>query len=139
MKKINKNEQFRNAWARLLNKDFMLPGHWIYNTLYLLLHQKELSFCLSVVKFPNNLFSRTLTYRKICKLRFQVYKFCERHYKFGIRTRGYRGFKAITQTLLKCCLSKTAFYKELDLFLNKEIIKAFLPKPQLTGIHWDFY
>ena len=139
MKKINKNEQFRNAWARLLNKDFMLPSHWIYNTLYLLLHQKELSFCLSVVKFPNNLFSRTLTYRKICKLRFQVYKFCERHYKFGIRTRGYRGFKAITQTLLKCCLSKTAFYKELDLFLNKEIIKAFLPKPQLTGIHWDFY
>ena len=77
MKNISKNEQFRNVRTRLLNKDFTLPGHWIYNTLYLLLHQKGPSFCLCVSKFPNNLFSRTLTYRKISKLRFQVYKFCD--------------------------------------------------------------
>ena len=114
MKKINKNEQFRNAWARLLNKDFMLPGHWIYNTLYLLLHQKELLFAWVSEKFPSNLFSRTLTYRKMCKLTFQVCKFCERQYELGIRTRSCRRFKPITRTLLKCCLGKAAFYKELD-------------------------
>ena len=134
MKKINKNEQFRNVRARFLNKDFTLLGHCIYNTLYLQLHQKEPSFCLCASKFPNNLFSRTLTYRKICKLRFRVHKFCERHFELGIGTRGCRKFKPITQTLLKCCLSKTTFYKELDLSFNKEIIKALLPKPKFTGI-----
>ena len=132
MQKINKKEQFRNTRARLLNKDFTFLGHWIYNTLYLLLHQRGSSFCLCVAKFPNDLFSRTLTHRKICKLRFQVYKFCERQCELRIGTRGCRKFKPITQNLLKSCLSKTAFYKELDLFLNNESIKAFLLNPQFA-------
>ena len=134
MKKINKNEQFRNVRARFLNKDFTLLRHCINNTLYLQLHQKEPYFCLCAAKFPNNSFSRTLTYRKICKRRFRVYKFCERQYELGIGTRGCRKFEPITQTLLKCCLSKRTFYKELDLFLNKEIIKALLSKPKFNEI-----
>ena len=48
MKKINKNEQFQNAGS---------------------------SFCFWVAKLPNNGFSRTLTYRKICKFSWHVSTF----------------------------------------------------------------
>ena len=131
MKKINKKEQFRNARARLLNKDFPLLGYWIYVTLYLLLHQKGPSFCLCVVKFPNN-FQDLIHTERYVNLISSLQIFWK--YELGIGTTGCRKFKPITKTLPKSCLSKTAFYKQLDLFFNKEIIKAFLPKPQFTGI-----
>ena len=131
MKKINKKEQFRNARARLLNNDFTLLGYWIYITLYLLLHQRVPSFCLCVVKFPNN-FQDLIHIERYVNLISSLQILWK--YELGIGTRGCRKFKPITKTLLKSCLSKTAFYKQRDLFLNKEIIKAFLPKPQFTGI-----
>ena len=128
MKKIIR-EQFRNARARLWKKDFTLLGYWIYITFFLLLHQ--LHFCLYVVKFPNN-FGDLIHIERYVNLISSLQILWK--YQLGIGTRGCRKFKPITKTLLKSCLSKTAFYKQRDLFLNKEIIKEFLPKPQFTGI-----